>query len=152
DQIISIIESSRVDNRQVFYNQSKFDGNDAAAGIADELAIATDKVAYIPGTGAATWDNMTNYSRGINGGMFDLVGSHGTLTVNDFKFRVGDNNSPASWVDAAAPLEIMVDEGAGISGSDRVHIVWSASAAPKNQWLEITIEGNDQAGGFNTNT
>src|SRR5262249_55489569 len=31
-------------------------------------------------------------------------------------------------------------------------IIWNASDAPKNRWLEVIVEGNDAAGGFNTNT
>src|SRR5205085_2665199 len=38
-----------VAGRFVFYNQSKFDGNNAAANASDDAAIATDKIALLPG-------------------------------------------------------------------------------------------------------
>ena len=36
-------------------------------------------------------------------------------------------------------------------GTDRVGFVW-ADGAIQNRYLEVTVRGNDAAGGFNTNT
>ena len=63
----------------------------------DDNAIATDKTAYLPGSGAATFANVSSYTAGINGIMVDISGTHGTLTANDFIFKVGNNNSPNAW-------------------------------------------------------
>jgi hypothetical protein len=38
-----------------------------------------------------------------------------------------------------------------LGGADRVEIVW-ANGAIANRWLQVVVEGNDAAGGFNTNT
>src|SRR5262249_21165992 len=39
--------------RKLFYNQSKYDGNTASISRSDDNAIAVDKSAYLPGSGAA---------------------------------------------------------------------------------------------------
>jgi hypothetical protein len=141
--------------RRVFYNQSKFDGNSSAANSSDDAAIATDKSAYLPGSGAATFANITSYSRGINGIMVDLAGPHGAISAADFVFRmstqVGANNTPSTWAAAPAPVTVTVRDGAGYRGADRLEITWTDGAIA-NRWLEVISEGNDAGGGFNTNT
>ena len=82
--------------KSLFYNNSFFDGNDAAAGEADDAAIATDKQALSPG-GTATFANYSSYRHGINGLMIDIAGLPGTPVAADFIFKVGNNNSPGSW-------------------------------------------------------
>jgi hypothetical protein len=83
--------------------------------------------------------------------MVDIADAAGTLTVNDFTFKVGSNNSLGTWTDAPAPTAFSVRPGAGVDGSDRVEITW-ADGAIKNTWLEVIVEGNDAQGGMNTNT
>ena len=142
---------TQVVSRQLFYNQSQFDGNDPAANAADDGAIATNKSAYLPGGGTITTSSTTSYTRGINGIMIDLAGNHGPISASDFMFRVGANNTPSTWASAAAPVQIVVRAGDGAGGSDRVEIVW-ADGAIRNTYLQVIVEGNDAAGGFNTNT
>jgi hypothetical protein len=147
-QILNIVG---VAGRYVFYNQSSFDGNNDGINAADDAAIATDKSAYLPGSGVATTANMTSYSRGINGIMIDLASTHGAITASDFIFKVGNDDSPAGWTTAPAPTAVSVRPGAGVGGTDRIEITW-ASGAIANQWLEVVLKGNDAAGGFDTNT
>jgi hypothetical protein len=137
--------------RNLFYNNSAFDGNDAAMNPADDDAIATDRAAYLPGDGIAQPANVSSYSRGINGIMIDVAGNHGPLSVSDFTFRVGADNDPDSWAIAPAPAAVVVRAGAGVGGADRVEIVW-ADGLIRNTWLQVIVEGNDAAGGFNDNT
>src|SRR6476646_9448389 len=78
---------STVVGRFVFYNESTFDGNGAAADARDVAAIAPDKAALLPGH-TATFANYTGYSRGINGIGFDIAasaggGAPGTLGPHD---------------------------------------------------------------------
>ncbi|MGD9722888.1 MAG: hypothetical protein AB7O59_22250 [Pirellulales bacterium] len=131
---------STVAGRQLFYNQSAFDGNSSAINAADDGAIAPDKTAYLPGDGLATFANVSSYSKGINGIAIDLAGggAHSSITGNDFVFKVGANNTPGSWGAAPAPAAISVRTGAGVSGSDRVEITW-ANGAVKNTWLEVQV-------------
>jgi subtilisin-like proprotein convertase family protein len=143
--------ASGIVGRRLFYNQSgtgpsgtiRYDGNDAAINSRDDFAIASDKVAYLPGSGAATFANVSSYSKGINGIMVDIAGPHGAISLDDFVFRVGNNNTPSSWLPAPAPSGFSVRAGAGSSGSDRVEIIW-ANGAIQKQWLEvITLAGAD---------
>ena len=57
----SLVVESRVVGRYVFYNDSRFDGGDPAAGVSDDDAIAPDKVPLLPG-GTATLANYTSYA------------------------------------------------------------------------------------------
>jgi hypothetical protein len=69
--------------------------------------------------------------------MIDLA-LPGTPTTNDFTFKVGNDNNPDSWATATAPTNISVRTGAGVSGTDRVTLIWSNNAIQK-QWLEVTV-------------
>jgi hypothetical protein len=135
--------------RRVFYNNSFFDGNNAAAGAADDAAIATDKVALLPG-GTATFANYTSYSRGLNGIMIDLVNlPAGVVQLsrsNDFIFRVGNDNAPANWPAAPSPEPITsIRRGAGAGGSDRVTIVWPEGSI-RGKWLQVTLKATANTG------
>lgn len=139
------ISSTKIYARQLFYNQSKYDGNSSAINSLDDAAIATDKTALLPGASAATRANVSSYSRGINGAMIDIAGNHGAITAADFTFRVGNNNLPSGWATAPAPSAVSVRVGAGVSGSDRVEIVWADNAIQK-RWLEVITKANANTG------
>lgn len=131
-------------SRRLFYNNSKYDGNNLAANAADDGALASDKSALLPG-GTATFANVSSYSKGINGLMLDLAGSHPSITAADFVFKIGNNNSPSTWVAAPAPLGVTVRAGAGLSGTDRVEIIW-ADGAIANTWLQVIVLANANTG------
>ncbi len=142
--------TASVAKQLLFYNQSgtstRYDHNDLAINSFDDLAIATDKTAYTwENPGAATFANVSSYTKGINGIMVDIAGPHGTITAADFIFRVGNNNSPGLWTTANAPTSISVRAGAGVSGSDRVEIIWN-TGAPFKQWLEVITLATDNTG------
>jgi hypothetical protein len=137
--------SVEVVDRNLFYNNSAHDGNNPAINAADDLAIADDKSALLPG-GTATFANYSSYSRGINGLMVDIAGlPTDRLTAADFDFRVGNGNTPGSWTTAAAPTSISVRLGAGVWGSARVEIVWPDGAIQK-QWLQVTVKATPNTG------
>lgn len=138
--------TSTVADRQLFYNNSFFDGSTPGVSELDDGAIATDKEAYLPGSPAiAVFNNVSSYTRGINGLMLDLAGTHGTITADDFTFRVGTNNTLASWTAAPAPVAVSIRLGAGQGGADRVEIIW-ADGAIRNKWLEVTVAANSHTG------
>lgn len=128
---------SLIHGRLLFYNQSGWDSNNAAAGAADDNAIATDKTALLPGI-KATFANYTSFSRGINGVMIDVTELSGTPTAADFQLKVGNNNTPSSWTAAPAPASISVRHGAGTGGSDRITLTWASGAITK-KWLEVRV-------------
>jgi hypothetical protein len=136
--------SSSIAGRHVFYNQSFFDGNNAAATAGDDAAIDTSKSALLPG-GTGSFANYTGYSRGLNGIMVDIAGAHGTITAADFAFKVGNNNTPGSWAAGPAPTSVTLRAGAGVGGSDRYTLVWPNNAIQKT-WLEVTVLANANTG------
>lgn len=115
-------------------------------GRSDGDAIATDKVALLPGE-TATFANYTSYARGINGLIVDVGGlaDPQTLDAADFTFKVGNDNDPGRWADAPAPTSVTVRPGEGESGSDRVTITW-ADGAIANEWLQVTVLANGRTG------
>lgn len=80
-----LLSAAQVVGRDVFYNNSYFDGRNPAADTSDDNAIATDKQALLPGQ-TASFTNYTSYSKGINGVMVDIagLGSPLNLTAADF--------------------------------------------------------------------
>jgi hypothetical protein len=138
------IRAAQVTGRHVFYNRSKFDGDNAAADMLDDQAIAVDKRALLPGE-TAQFANYTSYSRGINGVMIDVAGLLGEVSPADFRFRVGNTNASSTWATASAPASVSVRRGAGLNGADRVTIVWP-DAVIYNQWLEVTLRSNATTG------
>lgn len=136
-----LASTSQVVGRHVFYNNSQWDGNNAAAGADDDSAIATDKCPLLPGE-TASFENYTSYDKGINGIMIDV---HNLLpniipSTADFTFHLGNNNDPTSWSEAPEPLSITLRRGEGVDGSDRISIIWADGAISK-QWLQVTMSG-----------
>jgi hypothetical protein len=144
DYMLSATVNAHVAGRYIFYNNSYFDGNNPAANAADDVAIASDKQALLPG-GTASFANYTSYSRGINGIMVDIGGLAAAVTAADFTFKVGNSNTPGSWGSAATPASVTVRSGAGVGGSDRVTILWADNAI-QNTWLQITVLSDTATG------
>jgi uncharacterized delta-60 repeat protein len=138
---------ARVVGRQVFYNHSAFDGDDAEPGAADDNAIATDKSALLAGADAApSFANVTGFNKGLNGIMVDIAGLPDgiTPTLNDFAFG-----------GAGEPVSITLRRGAGARGSDRVTLIWPdynpfdaspVAHAVANGWLTVTVKPNAHTG------
>ena len=128
---VPFIIAGSVVGRRLFYNQSRFDGNDAAANAADDAAIATDKIALLPG-GTSSFANYTSYNRGINGLMIDIAGlPPALLTAGDFSFQVGNSSTSASGVRWPRADRFRAT-GAGVGGSSRVTLVWPTGPRSSN--------------------
>ena len=130
--------------RHVFYNNSAWDGNDPAANVADDAAIATNKSALLPSE-TASFANYTSYWRGINGIIIDIELLPGTPTASDFEFRVGNDSNLDLWTPLAVTPSISVRVGGGTSGSDRVTIILPDGTAT-GQWLEVTLKASVNTG------
>ncbi len=137
---------TQVVDRRIFYNNSSFDagGDDLAAlapSPAELAAVGKDpnlgKEALLPGS-TATFKNYISYSKGINGIFVDVQGLQSTsLTASDFTFKVGNDDNPSGWANAAAPS---IAVGLGPGGSDRITLVWPDNAIPNNNWLQVTLK------------
>ena len=82
----------------------------------------------------------TNHHLGINGIMVDIANlpADVTLGIDDFAFRVGNDNGPNTWANGPVPTSIDVRPGEGVGGADRVTLVWPDRAII-GQWLEVTV-------------
>ncbi|MEM9419581.1 MAG: hypothetical protein AAGA25_11115 [Planctomycetota bacterium] len=137
-------DAANVVGRHVFYNDSVFDGG-LEINSSDDSAIATDKVALLPGE-TATYANYTNNSRGINGLMVDIAGlSNRTLTASDFQVRIGNTGNPGEWITGSLISNVLVRQGDGIDGSDRVTLGFE-SGSIINAWVEIRVLANTNTG------
>jgi hypothetical protein len=140
---------SSVVGRWLFYDNSAYDGLVAGVNGADDLAIAIDKRALLPGQ-TATAANYTNYSGGINGLMVDLRSAAGEslIDLSDFQFRVGNDSNPGSWtlLTGSQLPTLVLRAGAGVDGTDRVEFVWNDASAIKNQWLQVTVLATEHTG------
>jgi len=147
---------ARVVGRYIFYNNSYFDGFNAAPGVNDDGAIAPDpgtasdpglgKKALLPGQ-TATMANYTSFSSGINGIMVDIrnLADAGGVSAADFEFHVGNTHDPSTWGTAPAPTSVTVHEGGGAGDSDRVTLLWTDGDIQK-QWLKVTVKANATTG------
>jgi hypothetical protein len=142
----------QLQNAVFFYNSSALDGNDPAAGAADDAARDVFRPPLLPGQ-TGSFLNISGYSKGLNGVMLDvgdLPPAAGPdparpLTLDDFDFRVGTGDDPSSWAAAPAPADVVVRDGAGAAGSDRVTIVWPDNAI-RNTWLQVTLKATERTG------
>jgi PhoPQ-activated pathogenicity-related protein len=138
--LLSVVPGSE----HLFYENSFYDGNTAGVNPTDDSAVAP-KTAYLPTGAASTFDNVSSYWRGINGLTLDFSGPHGTITTDDFTFKVGNNNTTGNWTAPADPIALTVRGNAGGPGVDRVEIIWSDNAIQK-KWLEVIVAANADTG------
>ena len=137
----------------MFYNHSGWDGNDVAAGAADDNAIAGDKTALLPGE-TATFANYTSYDKGINGLMIDVQHLRARRRQRTFSFAWGTATRLTAQIrivrsmtgrSAPAPRRFTVPPGAGLDGADRVTLIW-ADGAIRNRWLQVTLRATEVTG------
>ena len=122
--------------RHVFYNNSRFDGRDPAANRGDDAAVATDKRPRFPGE-TASFENVTGYSRGINGVMVDVSTRFDFYDDVRLSFRVGTGGG--TWAEAPAPLSITPRTDHLPLDIQRYTVLW-ADGAIRNKWLQVTVD------------
>lgn len=138
---VSFVAAS-VEGRHVFYNQSSFDGNSAAVNVDDDLALATDKFALLPGQ-TATFDNYTSFTRGLNGLFIDInnLADPTSLSIGDFSLATGNGSLLSDFNPSSANFAVSVRTGAGTNGSDRVTLSIENNEV-NNIWLQVTVKAN----------
>jgi|GEM_PF-6137334 len=137
---------SAVEARFTFYNKSVFDGNDGAANALDDAAIATDKVALLPGE-TADFSNYTSYSLGLNGVMVDILNlaDIDSLSAADFVLSVGNGDQPEDFTLLGTLPSVSVRAGEGVNGSDRVTLTLPDGLVV-GQWLRIEVLATSATG------
>ena len=68
-----------------------------------------------------------------------------TPGVDDFRFRVGNDEEPDSWPVAPSPSVLVFWPGEGVGGSDRITLIWPDHAIQK-QWLQVTVLATEATG------
>lgn len=136
-----------IPNRRLFYNSSGFEtfGDvDAALDGGKSLlrAVSTSQ--------STSFANVSGYTRGINGIVFDIAGlASNTLVASDFIFRIAPNGAsgvvtPSTWALAPTPTSIDVLPGNSTTPA-RVRIEWPDNAI-QNTWLQIIVNANANTG------
>jgi dienelactone hydrolase len=148
------VGSGQVLGNRLFYNNSKYDGNNGGIAATDDAAIASDKTGY-NGTGTATFANVSAFNKGITGIMVDLqsgLGTHTAITAGDISFKVSPTtfvtttfNQLSTWSAGPTPAAVSVRIGAGQGGSDRLEITFGTSVV-KNEWLEVNVHSGGNTG------
>lgn len=151
DQVVDFGFWRSVPVRTLFYNNSSYDGNNAAPNEEDDNAIAPDKIGEFADEGL-TFASLSSYTKGINGVILDLpvspFGGLRVLTADDFEFRSGKGGDPSTWASGPAPISITLRPGAGVQGMDRVTLIWKdfnpkdtspIAQAVANGRLQITV-------------
>jgi hypothetical protein len=136
----AVDDPATIEGRFVYYRNSVFDTSPTVV----DGAIAPDKVALLPGEMASS-ANYTSYTRGINGLAIDVNGLAGTPTLEDFVFKVGNDNLVDSWEDAALPESLTLLAGAGFDGADRILLTW-ADEAVYDTWLQVSMLASENTG------
>ncbi|NLF30482.1 MAG: hypothetical protein GX591_06305, partial [Planctomycetes bacterium] len=133
-------------DRHVFYNNSAADGFTVGADPADDGAVDAGKNALLPGCASGP-DNVTGYSRGVNGLMIDIadLADPDALSPADFTVRVSHDPVGGAWTPGPTPATVAVRRGAGTDGSDRVTLIWPDGALV-NTWVEVTVRATAATG------
>ena len=120
-----------------------------ATGASASTSLATDKQALLPGQ-SSTFANYTNYSRGLNGIVIDVLGLPATVTsaqlAASLLFANWNGISAAGFValSGAAVPTVSVVSG-GVAGSTRVRITFPDNSV-QNTWLRVMVLANSNTG------
>jgi hypothetical protein len=138
--------------RTFLYNNSAADGRTPRIEARDRAAADPAKRALLPGE-AVTSDNVSNYSKGVNGVLLSLVRPGRTaLTPEDFVVRFGGADGQ-TW--AAGPDSLNVLATVDSTLTTNVELVWPdyvpddsvhTGQAVANGWLEVTVKRNERTG------
>ncbi len=148
DLAIAQPPAASVTGRHVFYNQSYYDGNNAAIDAApiagaindDDDAIDTSKTALLPGAGTATTANYVGYVKGVNGLMIDVQNATRPPVAGDFTFIDKGRTGTASV--AKAPSASLIRPLPGGDGNDYRCVftfTWPTDQSKKAVWLECRV-------------
>ena len=129
------VRDATVVGQHIFYEGSSFDGS------SDRDSIAPDKSPLLHGE-TATYQNISNYWKGITGLVVDVSSVAGTPMVSDFEFRVGNDDDPANWPLLATAAQLEFAAGAGAGGSDELKLIWPDNTIEKT-WLQVKLLANE---------
>lgn len=126
----------------VFYNGSTFDGFNGSSNLPDTTSVPSNKQTLLPGQ-TATFQNVTSYSKGINGVLVDVANFYNLPRFEDYAFQVSTDG--VTWTKAPDPSIINVYPGRGPSGSTQITIIWDDNEI-QNEWLQVKVLADDHTG------
>ena len=151
----------------IYYRHSFYDNPSNDPGnLNDDTAIATDKTAYLPGSGTSGFANYTTYDKGINGLMVDFLpgGNHASIKAADFSFKMsaqgfsGQSSDPSdgTWATPVpTPTVVFRAKGTvvpaqlGYAGNvlpnDRIELIWADNRIV-DRWLEVIVKATANTG------
>ncbi|HUP81525.1 MAG TPA: Ig-like domain-containing protein, partial [Pirellula sp.] len=127
---------------QIYYKGSDFD---TSTGISSALDLSKTLLRPSAISKTTSFENVSNYTLGINGMVLDLNGvSITSLSASDFMFRVAPAGSggivtPSSWDSAPAPTLIYIQPKG--PSAFRIRLEWADNAI-QNTWLQIIVLSN----------
>ena len=134
---------------RLFYNNSAFDGNDPAAGPADAGAIDHTTRPLRPSDAAASFANVSSYTKGINGLVLEIADLAWIPGAADFEFHVGPGGDPAGWGRAPDPASITVVRPVVVASPvfqvSRITLTWGDGQV-RNTWLRVTVKATHNTG------
>ncbi|MFG0248763.1 MAG: PKD domain-containing protein, partial [Phycisphaeraceae bacterium JB051] len=132
---------AQVTGRYQFFNDNVYDGNGQSVDEADIYAVTSSITALLPGEQGSR-DNYSTYINGINGVVVEVSYLHDPqqVTVDDFEFKVGNNNQTDQWEDAPTPTLTRLQKQTE-QDPDRFFLSWDNQAV-LNSWLSIRMLAN----------
>jgi hypothetical protein len=147
EQSLTIVPSAEVASRQVFYHRSTSTVFGDGSGNPIN-SIDPTKTALLPGQTAST-AHYTNYSRGLNGIVLDLVGTTFLPGISPASFRFASwsnfSNTTPAFVAIYPSVTVSTFAGGGTNGSDRLKLEFPNNAI-QNAWLRVTVLANSSTG------
>jgi hypothetical protein len=135
---------SSVAARRTFFNNSALDGNNPAPTAADDAAVAPGKVALLPGVAAGA-ANVTNFSKGLNGVMVDLLAAPAVTSPSPSDFELAAGDATTFTPLPAATIAAVATRVAGGAATRRVTLALGDGAV-KNTWLRVTVRAGAATG------
>lgn len=137
-----------INNRQVFYNNASgfgTSGPNNAPNVNPLNAIDTTKSVLLPGE-TATASHYTNYDRGINGLVIDIVNltskEVASLDLSNLQFDIWNNftsdNATPNFVPLNVSATLSTFDSGGKDGSARIKLTFPDQAI-QNAWLRVTV-------------
>ncbi len=134
-------------DRRVFYNRSTSSAFGDGTGNPIH-AIDPTKQALLPSE-TTTVANFTNYSRGLNGLVIDVLGPPNLAGISaaSFQFATWSSfpDSTPNFVTINPTVTVSTFAGGGLNGSDRVKLEF-ANNAIQNAWLRVTMLADANTG------
>lgn len=136
-----------IPSQKLFYNDSGFE---TVGGVSSALDNSKSLLRSSAVQATTSFANVSNYSKGINGLVFDVAGlASNSLSASDFIFRASPTGlsgvaNPSIWPSAPNPSVVNVTPGTATTPAV-VRLEWADNAI-QNVWLQVIVRANANTG------